>query len=152
MTRYTSRAKATIFVVVTPRDCKLTNGTAGDVTQSEKNSKRKVSDYHGSEEELWRITMHHNYAFLWVLLLVQGNDIRFYRGKIRKNWNIVHKSAIILQYFVIFLNNMYKFATEYYFATFTFYYNLWLWLYCFMRIYPHLFLTFYAKNSLWFFQ
>ena len=24
--------------------------------------------------------MHHNYAFLWVLLLVQGNEIRFYRG------------------------------------------------------------------------
>ena len=31
---------------------------------------------------LRRITMHHNYAFLWVLLLVQGNDIRFYRGKV----------------------------------------------------------------------
>ena len=28
--------------------------------------------------------MHHNYAFLWVLLLVQGNEIRFYRGKIRR--------------------------------------------------------------------
>ena len=28
--------------------------------------------------------MHHNYAFLWVLLLVQGNDIRFYRGKVKK--------------------------------------------------------------------
>ena len=83
MTRYTSRAKATTFVVVTPRDCKLTNGTAGDGTQSEKNSKRKVSDYHRSEEGLWRITMHHNYAFLWVLLLVQGNDIRFYRGKVQ---------------------------------------------------------------------
>ena len=27
--------------------------------------------------------MHHNYAFLWVLLLGQGNEIRFYRGKIR---------------------------------------------------------------------
>ena len=27
--------------------------------------------------------MHHNYAFLWVLLLVQGNEIRFYRGKIQ---------------------------------------------------------------------
>ena len=27
--------------------------------------------------------MHHNYAFLWVLLLVQGNDIRFYRGKVQ---------------------------------------------------------------------
>ena len=24
--------------------------------------------------------MHQNYAFLWVLLLVQGNEIRFYRG------------------------------------------------------------------------
>ena len=31
---------------------------------------------------LRRITMHHNYAFLWVLLLVQGNYIRFYRGKV----------------------------------------------------------------------
>ena len=27
--------------------------------------------------------MHHNYAFLWVLLLGQGNEIRFYRGKIQ---------------------------------------------------------------------
>ena len=59
--------------------------SAGDGTQSEKNSKRKVSDYHRSEEGLWWINMHHNYAFLWVLLLVQGNEIRFYRGKILKS-------------------------------------------------------------------
>ena len=25
--------------------------------------------------------MPHTYAFLWVLLLLRGNDIRFYRGK-----------------------------------------------------------------------
>ena len=31
--------------------------------------------------------MHHNYAFLWVLLLVQGNEIRFYRGRYIKNMN-----------------------------------------------------------------
>ena len=28
--------------------------------------------------------MPHTYAFLWVLLLLRGNDIRFYRGKITK--------------------------------------------------------------------
>ena len=28
--------------------------------------------------------MPHTYAFLWVLLLLRGNDIRFYRGKIQK--------------------------------------------------------------------
>lgn len=29
--------------------------------------------------------MPHTYAFLWVLLLLRGNDIRFYRGKVRIN-------------------------------------------------------------------
>ena len=28
--------------------------------------------------------MHHNYAFLWVLLLLRGNEIRFYRAKFTK--------------------------------------------------------------------
>lgn len=46
MTRYTNRAKAIIFVVVAPRNDKLTSGTVGDGTQSEYNSKRKVSNYH----------------------------------------------------------------------------------------------------------
>ena len=27
--------------------------------------------------------MPHTYAFLWVLLLLRGNDIRFYRGKVQ---------------------------------------------------------------------
>ena len=34
--------------------------------------------------------MHHNYAFLWVLLLVQGNEIRFYRGKINKKFELLN--------------------------------------------------------------
>ena len=42
----------TTFVVVTPRDCKLTDGTAGDGTQSEYNSKRKVYAYHRPDEGL----------------------------------------------------------------------------------------------------
>lgn len=46
MTRYTNRAKAIIFVVAAPRDCKLTDDTDGDGTQSEYNSKRKVSYCH----------------------------------------------------------------------------------------------------------
>lgn len=46
MTRYTIRIKANIFVVLTTRCYKLTNRTDGDGTQSEYNSKRKVSVYH----------------------------------------------------------------------------------------------------------
>lgn len=46
MTRYTNRVKAIIFVVVAPRNDKLTSGTVGDGTQSEYNSKRKVSYCH----------------------------------------------------------------------------------------------------------
>ena len=46
MTRYTIRIKANIFVVLTTRCRKLTNRTDGDGTQSEYNSKRKVSVYH----------------------------------------------------------------------------------------------------------
>ena len=37
--------------------------------------------------------MPHTYAFLWVLLLLRGNDIRFYRGKIHiffENKNNMH--------------------------------------------------------------
>ena len=40
--------------------------------------------------------MHHNYAFLWVLLLVQGNEIRFYRGKIQRKSELSKKIIIFL--------------------------------------------------------
>ena len=36
--------------------------------------------------------MPHTYAFLWVLLLLRGNDIRFYRGKVGKRFRN-HKSV-----------------------------------------------------------
>ena len=54
--------------------------------------------------------MPHTYAFLWVLLLLRGNDIRFYRGKILKIFEkpnfSVRKSALYL----IFIANKYIIA------------------------------------------
>ena len=68
MTRYTVRIKANIFVVLTTRCYKLTNRTDGDGTQSEYNSKRKVSVYHRPHYGLGRINMPYNDTALRILV------------------------------------------------------------------------------------
>ena len=50
--------------------------------------------------------MHHNYAFLWVLLLVQGNEIRFYRGKILKSIENVISNNDFLAICLFFLTTI----------------------------------------------
>ena len=64
MTKYTSRAKATIFVVARPRVCKLTDGTAEDGTQSESNSKRKDTYFQGITHGDLSLYLYHEQGFV----------------------------------------------------------------------------------------